>query len=407
MPVIRIRMLIGVALCVALFWACSNTSNNTCTPTCEAGQTCDNGTCKANTSTCTPACEAGKTCVNGTCAATKQECSPACSAEETCINGSCVKSTACTSDANCSGATPKCNTTTGKCEAASTSNGGVGQACSKSSPCAREQTPPLYCSATSNTCKEATLVSDVGGACNKQNDTSEPYKVCDANATLYCNQETGTCKQAQTAAEGKECDPTGVHNEGTGILCQSGLICLNYEAGTSLQRCHKPCTGNSDCTTQGTTCEPLLQGGKGVCLDVDCSSDEECAYSNFACRDFTDGKKLCMPKLASGPIAFGGLCKTPAAKYGCNTNPLGGGNASAFCLKTRTDSTLGFCSQVCDSDRDCPTAKDDRGSDVSSTCVAASATQQMCLFRCGQPGKDCPVGLKCTDIGGSKFCAAP
>jgi len=46
---------------------CVDTEENQCSPTCAAGETCENGMCVNIETGCSPTCNAGETCENGTC----------------------------------------------------------------------------------------------------------------------------------------------------------------------------------------------------------------------------------------------------------------------------------------------------------------------------------------------------
>lgn len=62
---------------------------------CNAGETCVNGTCASNDPCAGISCNAGETCVNGTCTSNDPCAGISCDAGETCNNGACVSNDPC------------------------------------------------------------------------------------------------------------------------------------------------------------------------------------------------------------------------------------------------------------------------------------------------------------------------
>lgn len=92
----------------------------TCTPACDSWETCNNGTCELAAGKCesNTDCTDGKVCNTTThiCETETVECTPACEAWETCTAGDCVlQAGKCGTNADCE-ATETCNTTTHVCE---------------------------------------------------------------------------------------------------------------------------------------------------------------------------------------------------------------------------------------------------------------------------------------------------
>lgn len=427
-----------------------DTGNKTCVDClsdtdCATGKTCKSNKCEdAPPTGCTSDadCAAGETCdttvTPGVCktapAGTKEageECNNDCKAGHQCINfgqtagAACMQT--CNADADCAA-----NTYRKTCRQFSLSdgNGGTtqqgfcigfakkGDKCGytkvgkNQGPCEGGLTPPLYCSAQDSTCKEAVVQTNEGDPCNKQDDNTEPPKICDNDAGLACDEATGTCKKATIAKEGEECDLSGTNNNGQPILCEKDHLCISFAQDGSRNRCHKTCAADADCPTAKTTCLELLSNGGKICMNDTCTADADCPWSNYTCGTLQSGGKLCLPSEVPGPVPFGGLCKTPTKQFGCNTDANNGGDASLFCLRV-TDANgnpaaQGYCSSDCTQSGTCPSYSNSAGTAIPATCVQLNqAGAKGCVFPCGQPGQTCPDGLTCQNIGGQQLCLAP
>ena len=117
---------------------------------CASDQVCSAGACVAKAAVCRYAseCDAGQSCVDGKCVKPCAD-DTACGANASCQKGFCQPkppTTTCTSDAQCSGATPKC--LAGKCSAPCTSDTqcGAGNYCNQGA-CVVDTRPKPICTA--------------------------------------------------------------------------------------------------------------------------------------------------------------------------------------------------------------------------------------------------------------------
>lgn len=397
---------------------------------CRAGLKCTNGICKSAPCGClTDAdCPSGNVCRECQCleCATDRDCPVG----RSCTGNRCVPSCGCVSDADC-----PMGTLCRECQCIRENQGrDVGQTCDeRSSPCkdgliclAVEDGTQLCiqrcssdrdCAANAfrKTCQAFSVrggqqsfcvgLANKGERCGFAGVGSR-QAICPPNGNLIC--EAGIC-QERPSGTGKEGESCG--NNGQGSTCASDLICLSFSQGGSLNRCHRRCDPNKkgECTYPGTKCLPLLQGGQGICMDDTCTKDSDCAYPNYACRDFpnTGSGKLCFPKEESGPVGFGGLCGQPASTKGCNTDANKGGDPNLFCLVANQQGSDGYCSYICTQTNTCPKYVTKDGRAIQATCVQIGQDgSKACLFPCGQPGQTCPDNLTCQNVG-QQVCLAP
>lgn len=196
-------------------------SNGPCVCTtnseCSSDQVCAQGECIAKSAVCRYAseCDAGQSCVDGKCV---KPCSDdaACGPNATCDKGFCQPkppTSQCTSDAQCSGATPKC--LAGKCSAPCANDAacGNGQYCNQGA-CAIDTRPKPICTATDKTACSANQ-SCVDGYCKYTCQSDDNCRLIDARIG-YC----GVDHVCRTPAEAKpQCTAQAD--------CAAGLSCID------------------------------------------------------------------------------------------------------------------------------------------------------------------------------------
>ena len=229
------------------------TTDTQCVP-CGAGYKCTGGSCQKSTSGCPASCNnntdcgncgSGFVCTSNVCVRPPTPGGPgaACGTATPCSTGNVcvtVSQTAsycfqsCTTNANCA------SNADGRTFCLSLQSGGgvcvkplpKGASCSGIGPkqhvCKQGETPPLYCSSTTNTCTAALYVKE-GAACNKSGDNTEPIKLCDPSVTpaLTCDQTTGKCVKTTTAATNEACGGN------TSKSCATQDICVSLSQGAA------------------------------------------------------------------------------------------------------------------------------------------------------------------------------
>lgn len=294
-------------------------SGTDCTTTgCPAGQTCEGGTCVAMTgdgSVCSP-CSSGADCAGGAClgypdgagycgrnCASSADCGGDMCVNVTGIGGQCVRvsgstfsctggSGGCTSDSQC-GATQRCNTATGACEARPTTGGPIGADCGAAVDC---QSGLCFAGRCSQSCDwlnptscpggyycsgEATGSCGGSGVCLPGAPGAGALGAACGTATdcssLYC--ASGVCSTP--------CIPGGAAGCADGYSCQVGSVpgCGSCQQSGQLG---DPCDVNEECTSR--ICAVLT--GDGFCSQL-CEGAGSCP-TGFSCLD-AGGVSVCAP----------------------------------------------------------------------------------------------------------------
>jgi hypothetical protein len=182
------------------------------------------------------------------------------------------------------------------------------------------------------------------------------------------------------------------------VICDPSIPninCLQFDNDGDVRRCHVLCNpqASGQCSHKaGLTCLAFQTGGtEGVCLDLTCTQDSDCLYTDYTCVASSAGGNICYPPTPTGPNTFGTLCDTPARTKGCTTG--------TFCLREQNKSA-GFCSVDCSqSGVTCP-----KLGTLTSTCESLGTNFSACVFKC-TTNADCPTGLSCNTSFG--LCLAP
>lgn len=332
----------------------------------------------------------------------------------------------CTSDAQCTSPTPRCDTTTGNCvQCLGDSDCGTGSACSANrcgtscnatAPCAGSccnggvcatDTAPTSCGPAGGACFDCSndpngracldggtasaacgcnAASDcpIGEACNTR--THSCSNSC-GSATTGCNQgccsSSGLCVAGSTNAQcgsgGSACQDCATAS--TGHVCRSGVCGCNGPADCADQNACE----NNQCTT---SCSATAPCESSCCKDGTCAVDtaaSSCGAPGGACVDCSGDPngRLCVD---------GG---TVNAKCGCNT-------ATDCPTNAACNTTTHTCSTSCGSGT---TACNQGCCSSNGQCVAGTADAQ-----CGNSGascQDCPtssVGHACVASPGGGTC---
>lgn len=274
------------------------------------------------------------------------------------------------------------------CLGVSKKGGACGYSFLQQADCQGGLNPPLYCAAN-KTCKEGVLQTKAGDPCNTSTDQSDPRKLCDRSKQLVCDEKTGKCAGITHAKEGEECDASG-QVLGKIIICDpnvAGLTCIQFSSTEKISRCHRTCTpsASNQCSHKtGLSCEPLLSGGRGLCMDKVCTKNSDCVFANYVCAPRQTGGNMCFPPIPDGPKTFGQVCGSPSRTEGCKKN--------LDCLRF-LQSKKGYCSPDCTAaGSTCPTL-----GGIASVCRQVfSNGDKACIFPCGAPGQVCPSGLTCS-----------
>ena len=340
---------------------CMVCTDGTCVTSCTTGQTCDNGTCVADT-TCDPTCDASlcMVCTDGTCVTS-------CTADQVCDNGTCITETTCTDgETRCEGnvvqtcatdtwtATTDCTITGQTCQV----DNGVAQ-CQGGVTCTDGET---RCEANwvetcaNNTwgqttdCGTDTCVIDTSVAVCQAPIACDP--VCDATLCMECDTFLGECVSSCAADE--------ICNNGTCIeepVCDPACnadACMICDNGSCVSECvlGETCNGAGACVAD-TSCDPACNADMcmfcedGACVSA-CVADQIC-----------DGAGGCIEEVICDPacdaetcmVCDNGTCISecdPTACMECNNN--------GACESTCTGDEVcdaGTCVE-CLIDEDCP-----------------------------------------------------
>ena len=367
--------------------SCSNgtcvacNSNTDCTSPCEV--------CNTNSHTCESGCDTSncQTCINGSCGF-------GCDAGDTCENGSCLE---CTEDSNCGSCeecinntcqntcvSPNflhCNTGSNSCvQCLADSNCPTGKICNSSNICV----PAPECFGTS-LCTFGSCKSCVSGNC---------VSFCNTSPNIYCNSSTNHCAPCQGALG---CGPCQTCSNGT---CQNNCVLpnlLNCNIGTnSCVQClsDSNCPNGQVCDLSNYTCVPAPE----CSATISCPGACEHCYNGTCVSNCTQ----------SAPYCLGGSCVSCQGALGCG--PCQTCNSSGTCVSNCTQSAP-YCSGgscvACLGTTDCndPCKKCQNGNCVPK-CSDASfpyCSGGSCVA-CLNPG-DCDASL-CQTCNASGNCAS-
>jgi hypothetical protein len=212
--------------------------------------------------------------------------------------------------------------------------------------------PDLYCSATTQKCTKPDIKKTVGDPCNRENDNSEPIKICDRGGAkpLACDPNTGTCIEQTIVGTLEKCG--GVKGCGTNDVC----VGINFGdtigvVSYCLAKCTTggaPCAGGAECLA--------LTGGGGACRWAGNLKQNAACQNIDTTKDKIDTAQLCEGGLdclglnGTKPICiqiWEGTCQTPGKTCGAGAKCVG--------LQSSTGTTFGGCFADCAGGKACPT----------------------------------------------------
>lgn len=388
---------------------------------CPSGQSCQNGSC-VPTGGCGAGCQENQQCVNGRCEAEQNSgIGQVCSVQAPCPSGltcldlgpnvsRCLQK--CTNSGDCANNTLRkvclqLTATDSFCVQIAT----IGQKCGletkvqaicdnqsvcQDGSCTKpvEVKPQESCGSGGRVCPKDHLCirfSSGGGSSSSycMSQCTPGGTACTNNATCEAlGPSFGFCLPTGSATNDDLCgSQTGGTSFDTSRVCQKGLDCVSLIQAVCLK------FANGDCATSKLTCPPDrkcqdLHGPQSqkfsICTKV-CSKDAECGKNHMQCQSGT-----CWPKAPTGNVPYAEPCKS----FG-NTNELCQSGLSCFYLGSSSSS--GYCSKSCQTDADCPAAKDAQGQSLKAVCMVNS---NVCGFICGI-GQSCPNKLQCVQ---NQFC---
>jgi len=381
-------------------------SNNDCgtAPTCQTYTCQSSGTCTSSCQTsnapngqvCSGDCTV---CNNGQC---NQNDNSQCASNEQCQSGTCVYS-GCTSNNDCSGSTPFCNTGTGDCVECQSAGD-----CDDSDEC------------TTDTCSSGTCQNS-----NAQNGAS-----CTTCGGQYCECQSGSCIELGCVSAA-DCDDSNLCTtdacvsdscqftdlvDGTACSNCGGSLCECRNAICTLLQCtvDADCDDNNQCTAN--TCINGFCEYPNVAEDTVCTGcrGEQCACSDGNClTDICSGNSDCT---APADICSEGKCvecvqtsdcdDTDSCTYdSCNSGICQHINITNCGATECTDTcqSLGYnCGThtICDQSQNCGSCG--RG----KTCTAGQCDGTSCTESCGSLGFDCGIHTVCTQSKDCGSCAS-
>ena len=275
------------------------------------------------------------TCSNGLCSAQDNS---RCDSGEICSGGSCV-STGCTSDSQCSGSTPRCNTATGQCVQCN-----FGPDCDDGNPCTVNECSNSMCSsahaADGSACGSGQCV---GGSCV----TPECATDADCGDSNPCT--INTCVSPGLANASCTSTPVGCSLEPDGC-CPDG--CAPAEDADC-----QACSEHSDCSS-GLCCG-------FVCRSTECSADADCSTGNpcvsGSCENPGSCNASCLVAPVSACINGDGCCPAGCSVIdsdcvtGCdfNTAEACSSGGCEWCPQTSTCLESVECTAGCSGNRRC------------------------------------------------------
>ena len=303
--------------------------------------------------------------------------------------GTCV----CVGDQVCSGATPKCEITQGKCVACLADGDckGVSQKCNTKT----------YACETNCTCP-------AGQKCDAQGKCVPLCQGVQCQSGEQCDPSDGKCKKVSKCEPGQPCtNPNHCCNsDKTCAPCKNGAVC-------------SACKENSDCTP-GALCYSQPDGSK-ICTK---SCNTGSCPAGYKCIAYPPYGKQCFPN--SGQCSSSGGCN-PACKSGqqccsatkkcgycCSNSDCSSGQkcVNGTCVNssgcnppcrsgTKCCSATRTCRQCC-SNSDCSSGQ----SCVSGTCRASQTRNCKVTSPVGACTKDsdCCNGQRCMSFGAIKYC---
>ena len=326
----------------------SPTLNGTCTDD-AASLVCDNGVCDTKDDECglangsgpCTAANGGAVCRSGMCATTGA------------MKGSCV---GCTEDAQCSGATPVCETKSGDCVACTKSD-----ECSGKTPiCDTEHFTCVACdgdkdSSSAHPClgNDAPLCFKSGtnagkcGVCATNDDCADrPGSVCDAasglclpgctldkdcSASEWCNDTTRQCTPKLANDVPLPADPgrVAICTSAVGsAVCQSAL-CDPADNRCGLAAGDGDCADDEQCRAGTCSLDTHQCTGAACTTDADCSAREYCSSAGSCAPLLPTGAACSASSQCQSHDCFGSVCNRLIASgsgVACSTNAPGGTN---------------------------------------------------------------------------------
>ncbi|MCK6512960.1 hypothetical protein L6R29_23770 [Myxococcota bacterium] len=252
-------------------------------------------------------------------------------------------------------------------------NATEGQACGfgnkSQARCKEDTTTPnvdLYCSTTTQKCTKPDIKKNVGDPCNRENDNSEPLKLCDRGAAkpLACDPNTGTCIEQTIVGTLEKCG--GVKG------CGNDDVCVGFDDGNggTVSYCLKKCTPGPTSTCPGSAECLTLNSGGGACRWAGSLQQNAACQQLDTTKDKIDTAGLCAGGLQciglNGTKAiciqiWEGTCTTPGKTCGTGTKCVG--------LQSSTGTTFGGCFSDCAGGKACPIGLE-CSTDLGDACLA-------------------------------------
>jgi hypothetical protein len=199
-----------------------------------------------------------------------------------------IDAASCTSDANCGGATPRCDTAASRCVA-----------CLETLDCDDDQ----VCALPAARCVSSCLVT---GGCSDEQPVCDSAGICRGcevddecpSGAPRCNSD-GACVECRAASDcAEEPDAPFCSASGECVECISDGHCDDEDERCSavLGECATPCAESSGAETEGagacSSDDPICDPDIGFCVecrsDEDCDSDERCLASECEDEDEDD-----------------------------------------------------------------------------------------------------------------------
>lgn len=258
---------------------------------------------------------------------------------------------------------------------------GANEACdlSKSIDCKKDVASYLICK--EGKCQEGRLATKADEPCG----TFLPSPVeCDISKRLTCSGHNNKCTQGYRALEGDRCSAGQWY-------CDPGFQCMNLTVGPEIcvKQCNLGLPDDKACPFRPKfRCLPN-NDGKGVCLQLNCTTPNECLYQNVPHQCYSINlqgtrTKACLPA-EEGTRGLGKSCTT-TGKNSC-VYPF-------VCVEIDRGSGYSACVPTCQYTEHCKTF------DPRMVC---NAVNRVCMWQC-KDNSDCPKVMECAPLGacGSK-----
>ncbi|MBK8173629.1 MAG: hypothetical protein IPK60_25280 [Sandaracinaceae bacterium] len=414
--------------------ACTGGADSTCVQ-CVADNNCGGSTpyCEVNSHTCRACLNAGhctdqNNCTGDTCSSEGSCVFTALPTAQSCEGGVCNGVAAapmcvqCVSDAQCSGNTPRCDTSTNRCAQCITDaqcndgNGCTTDTCSGGACAHISQAPGTACSggvcngaASAPQCVACVSDAQCGGNTSHCDVARSRCVQCvgagDCNDNNSCTQDScvaGSCQNRSTPA-GQTCEAGYCNGTSRCVACLNAGHC-NDSVECTVDTCNPNGTCSSRPSSRGTSCAGGVCNGAAAPMCVACVSDSQCSGATPHCNTQTSQCQACLnnaqcndSNMCTNDVCTNGSCSNPAMASAapCGRGVCDTSGSTPACVSCLSDAQCRGQTSHCNVGQhecqQCTTAAhcDDNNPCTTDSCGANGT----CSNRPAASGTTCPTGF--------------